>query len=150
LIHIKIVEMFAWLDVDQGAMARCRIPWRHMSQTTLLPVDQASALVLAGAAEISAAGIVSRTLVQSPELRVVLFSFDQGQELTAHASKRRALVQVLSGACDFFFNDNWSRLEAGTLLHMPPDHPHAVRAARGPFTMLLTLGTDTAPKSISL
>lgn len=121
-----------------------------MSQITLLPSDQASALVLANAAEISAAGIVSRTLVQSPELRVVLFSFDQGQELTAHSSKRRALVQVLSGACEFFFNGNWSRLEAGTLLHMPPDHPHAVRAGHGPFTMLLTLGADAAAKSVSL
>ncbi len=116
----------------------------HMRQTTLLPTDQAGALVLAGAADVSAAGIVSRTLVQSAELRVILFSFDQGQELTAHSSRRRALVQVLSGACDFFFNGNWSRLEAGTLLHVPPGHPHAVRAAHGAFTMLLTLGTETS------
>jgi quercetin dioxygenase-like cupin family protein len=121
-----------------------------MSQTTLLATDQASALVLKDVAEVSAAGIVSRTLVQSPELRVVLFSFDQGQELTAHSSKRRALVQVLSGACDFFFNGTWSRLEAGALLHMPPEHPHAVRASHGAFTMLLTLGSETAAKISSL
>ncbi|MCU0793835.1 MAG: cupin domain-containing protein [Opitutaceae bacterium] len=117
-----------------------------MSQTTLLPTDQAGALVLAGAAEVSPAGIVSRTLVQSAELRVILFSFDQGQELTAHSSRRRALVQVLSGACDFFFNGNWTRLEAGMLLHLPPEHPHAVRASHGPFTMLLTLGAEASPK----
>jgi quercetin dioxygenase-like cupin family protein len=121
-----------------------------MSHTTLLPTDEASAIALAGAAGISAAGIVSRTLVQSAELRVVLFSFDQGQELTAHTSKRRALVQVLSGACDFFFNGMWSRLEAGTLLHMPPEHPHAVRASHGAFTMLLTLGSEAAAKIFSL
>jgi len=117
-----------------------------MSHTTLMPTDQASALVLTESAAMSSAGIVSRTLVQSPELRVVLFSFDQGQELTAHTSRRRALVQVLSGACEFFFNGDWRRLEAGALLHMPPDHPHAVRAAHGPFTMLLTLGTEQAAK----
>ncbi|ATC63538.1 cupin [Nibricoccus aquaticus] len=117
-----------------------------MSHTTLLPTTDAAAITLAGAAEISAAGIVSRTLVQSAELRVVLFSFDQGQELTGHSSKRRALVQVLSGACDFFFNGQWTRLEAGALLHMPPDHPHAVRASHGPFTMLLTLGAEQAAK----
>ncbi len=121
-----------------------------MNHTTLLPTTEASAIALAGAAETSSAGIVSRTLLQSPELRVVLFSFDQGQELTAHSSKRRALVQVLSGACDFLFNGNWSRLEAGMLLHMPPDHPHAVRASHGPFTMLLTLGADAAAKISSL
>jgi quercetin dioxygenase-like cupin family protein len=121
-----------------------------MSQTTLLPIDQANALVLADVADVSPAGIVSRTLVQSPEVRVVLFSFDRGQELTSHTSRRRALVQVLSGACEFFFNGNWSRLDAGMLLHLPPDHPHAVRAAHGPFVMLLTLGADVAAKSISL
>ena len=121
-----------------------------MSHTTLLPADRASAIVLAEASEVSMAGIVSRTLVQSPELRVVLFSFDQGQELTAHTSKRRALVQVLSGACEFFFNDTWTLLDAGMALHMPPGHPHAVRAAHGPFTMLLTLGAEGAAKTVSL
>ncbi len=117
-----------------------------MSHTTLLPTNEAATIALAGAAEISAAGIVSRTLVQSAELRVVLFSFDHGQELTTHTSKRRALVQVLSGACDFFFNGAWTRLEAGALLHMPPEHVHAVKASHGAFTMLLTLGADAAGK----
>jgi quercetin dioxygenase-like cupin family protein len=121
-----------------------------MSPTTLLPADRASALALKSVTEISAAGIVSRTLVQSPELRVVLFSFDQGQELTAHTSKRRALVQVLSGACEFLFNGEWTRLDAGMLLHMPPEHPHAVRASQGPFTMLLTLGAEPTAKISNL
>ena len=120
-----------------------------MSKTTLLPADEAATLMLHGAAEVSAAGIVSRTIVQSAEMRVVLFSFDRGQELTTHTSKRRALVQVLSGACDFFFNDRWERLEAGALLHMPPEHVHAVKAAHGPFTMLLTLGAETTAKNFS-
>jgi hypothetical protein len=29
-------------------------------------------------------------------------------------------------------------------LHLPPNHPHAVRAAAGPFSMLLTLGAEPA------
>ena len=53
-------------------------------------------------------------------------------------------MQVLAGACDFFFAGQWQRLEAGTLLHLPPAHPHAVRAGAGAFTMLLTLGTEPA------
>ena len=36
----------------------------------------------------------------------------------------------------------WQRLEAGMFLHMPPNHPHAVRAGAGPFSMLLTLGAE--------
>lgn len=115
-----------------------------MSHPTLLPAERAQALALADVAQSSVAGIVSRTVLQTPELRVVLFSFAEGQEITSHTSRRRAMVQVLEGACDFFYMDAWHRLAAGTVLHLPPDHPHAVRAATGPFSMLLTLGSEAA------
>src|SRR3954471_20352442 len=113
-----------------------------MSQASLIPTDAAQSLALADAVQISSAGIVSRTLVQTPELRTVLFAFDGGQELTSHTSRRRALVQVLTGACDFFFSGAWHRLESGALVHLPPSHPHAVRAGAGAFTMLLTLAGE--------
>jgi quercetin dioxygenase-like cupin family protein len=115
---------------------------------TLLDADRAEALVLAQAVQHSAAGIVSRTVLQSPELRVVLFAFAEGQELTLHSSRRRALVQILEGSCLFFYNEQWQRLAAGTVLHLPPNHPHAVKAASGSFSMLLTLGTETNPSPI--
>jgi len=115
-----------------------------MSQRTLLAIDEAQALKLDDAVQVSPSGIVSRTVLQSPETRVVLFTFAEGQELTTHTSKRRAIVQVLDGACDFHFAGKWQRLEAGTLLHLPPNHPHAVRASSGPFSMLLTLGNEAA------
>src|ERR1044071_6311382 len=115
-----------------------------MAQRTLLPSDQAQALQLGDAVQISPSGVVSRTVVQSPEVRVVLFTFADGQELTTHTSRRRAIVQILDGACDFLFAEKWQRLEAGALLHMPPNHPHAVRASAGPFSMLLTLGAEAA------
>ena len=111
-----------------------------MNPRTLLSADEAQTLELAAAVQTSAAGIVSRTVLQTPELRVVLFAFAEGQELTGHSSKRRAVVQVLSGECEFQFNGAWTRLAAGTLLHLPPGHPHAVRAHAGAFSMLLTLG----------
>ena len=115
-----------------------------MSQSTLLPTDEAQALKLAEAVQVSSSGIVSRTLLQTPETRVVLFTFADGQELTSHTSRRRAIVQILDGACDFQFAGKWQRLEAGTLLHLPPNHPHAVRANAGSFSMLLTLGAEAA------
>jgi quercetin dioxygenase-like cupin family protein len=113
-----------------------------MSQKALIAATEAQAIQLAETAQVSPSGIVSRTLLQSPEARVVLFTFADGQELTAHTSKRRALVQILEGACDFFFAGRWQRLTAGMFLHLPPDHPHAVRAGAGAFSMLLTLGAD--------
>ena len=113
-----------------------------MNPRTLLCSDEARVLELASAAQTSTAGIVSRTVLQTPELRVVLFAFAEGQELTGHSSRRRALVQILTGECEFQFNGAWTRLAAGALLHLPPEHPHAVRAQAGPFSMLLTLGAE--------
>lgn len=118
-----------------------------MSQPSLIPADAAQALVLSETFQVSSAGIVSRTLLQTPELRMVLFAFDAGQELTSHTSRRRAVVQVLSGVCDFFFSGAWHRLETGALLHLPPSHPHAVRAGAGAFTMLLTLAAEPSSSS---
>lgn len=122
----------------------------RMSQTTLIEPNEAQALRLSEAAQEAAAGIVSRTVLQTPEARVVLFTFADGQELTSHTSRRRALVQILQGTCDFFFAGKWQQLATGTFLHLPPGHPHAVRATAGAFSMLLTLGAEpVAATSIS-
>src|SRR5689334_4551782 len=115
-----------------------------MAQASLLTSDDAAAITLSETAQSSASGIVSRTLLQTPEIRVVLFTFAEGQELTLHTSRRRAVVQILTGACDFFFGGKWQRLETGAFLHLPPDHPHAVRAGAGTFSMLLTLAAESA------
>lgn len=113
-----------------------------MKHLTLLPSDAAQALSLADAVQTSDAGIVSRTVLQTAGLRVVLFSFAEGQELTTHTNTRRAVVQMLSGECEFFHSGEWHRFAAGTLLHLPPGHPHGVRATAGAFSMLLTLGAE--------
>lgn len=122
-----------------------------MESHALLPRDAAQSLQFADAINTSSSGIVSRTVLQSPEMRVVLFSFDTGQELTAHTNRHRALIHVLDGTCEFFFNNEWRRMNAGEFLHMPPGHPHAVRAAFGPFSMLLTLGmrlNEATPQAV--
>lgn len=113
-----------------------------MKSGATLNLDTASVLDLSRAAKYAPDSIVSRTLLKTPSLQVTLFAFSEGQELTPHTNQRRALVQVVEGRCDFLFGGKWQRLEAGALLHLPPDHPHAVRAA-GPFKMLLTLATES-------
>lgn len=114
-----------------------------MSQRTLLATDLPQSLVLGEAAQTADSGIVSRTIIKTPEMHVVLFAFAEGQELTTHTNRRRAIVQILSGSCEVFFAERWHSLTAGILLHLPPNVPHAVRANTGPFSMLLTLGADT-------
>ena len=94
--------------------------------------------------QFAANGIVSRTLLRTENMRVVLFGFSAGQELTEHTSTQHALVQVLSGECDFSLGDKWHHLKAGDLLYMPPNLRHGVKATTQ-FSMLLTLSKPGAP-----
>ncbi|HUG12230.1 MAG TPA: cupin domain-containing protein [Opitutaceae bacterium] len=121
-----------------------------MKSTSLLPIESALAIHLPDVTQTPPAGIVSRTVLQSPEIRVVHFSFAEGQELTSHTNRRRVLVHVLDGECEFFFDGEWRRLGAGALLHLPPNDPHAVRASFGPFSMLLTFAAETGASSENL
>jgi len=109
-----------------------------MNEQPLVKTDEGQVLNLAQETQFAPNGIVSRTLLKSPNARVVLFGFAQGQELTEHTSPHRALVQILSGECEFALGSQWHKLKAGDWLHMPPHLPHAVRATQA-FSMLLTL-----------
>ena len=83
-------------------------------------------------------GIVSRTVLRTSNSRVVLFGFTEGQELTEHTSTQHALIQILSGECEFSLGGKPRTMKCGELLYMPPNLPHAVRATKQ-FSMLLTL-----------
>jgi quercetin dioxygenase-like cupin family protein len=92
-------------------------------------------------------GIVSRTLLRTENMRVVLFGFSPGQELTEHTSTQHALVQVLSGECEFSLGDQCHHLKTGALLYMPPNLRHAVKATTQ-FSMLLTLSKPEAKAAL--
>lgn len=108
--------------------------------TALLPSDQAAVCPLLTPAQSVVHGIVSQAVLTVPGLRLTLFRFAVGQELSEHATPARALVQVLAGACEFTFPDRRQRLVTGDLLHMPPKLPHSVRALED-LTILVTQAT---------
>jgi quercetin dioxygenase-like cupin family protein len=109
-----------------------------MSEQPLIDIKQEKILSLAQETQFAANGIVSRTLLRAPGARVVLFGFAEGQELTEHTSTQHALVQVLSGECEFLLSGKAHNLKTGDFLYMPPNVPHALKATRQ-FSMLLTL-----------
>ena len=111
---------------------------RRMNERPLIDSTEAKILSLPDETQFVANGIVSRTLLRTPTTRVVLFGFAEGQELSEHTSTAQALIQVLSGSCEFSVDGKPHSLKAGDLLHMPPNVPHAVRATEK-FSMLLTL-----------
>ena len=108
-----------------------------MSAGALLPADRAGVCPLLAPAPSVAHGIVSQAVLTAPGLRVTLFHFAAGQELSEHTSTARALVQVLAGSCHFTLPEGARLLKAGDLLHLPPGLPHAVSAVED-LTLLLT------------
>lgn len=109
-----------------------------LSKQPLIDAAEAKVISLAAETQFAANGIVSRTVLQTPNARTVLFGFAAGQELSEHTSTQHALIQILSGQCEFFLGDKPHILKTGDLLYMPPDMPHAVKAHED-CSMLLTL-----------
>ena len=109
-----------------------------MNEQPLIDASREHVFSLAAETQFAPNGIVSRTLLRTPGGRVTLFGFDAGQELTEHTSTQHALVQVLSGSCEFALAGKWQTLKSGDALSMPPGLAHAVKATER-FAMLLTL-----------
>jgi quercetin dioxygenase-like cupin family protein len=109
-----------------------------MNEKPLIDVATEKIVSLAEETKFAPNGIVSRTLLSTPNSRVVLFGFAEGQELTEHTSTQHAMIQMLSGECEFSLGGKPRTLKAGDLLYMPPNLPHAVKATKQ-FSMLLTL-----------
>ena len=109
-----------------------------MSEQPLLDAKSDKVISLAQETQFAPNGIVSRTLLKTPTARVVLFGYAEGQEMTEHTSTQHALVQVLSGECEFLLAGKPHNLKPGDFLHMPPNLPHALKATTQ-FSMLLTL-----------
>jgi quercetin dioxygenase-like cupin family protein len=109
-----------------------------MSEKPLIDVAQEKILSLVDETKFAANGIVSRTLLRTANSRVVLFGFAEGQELTEHTSTQSAVIQILSGECEFSLGGKPHAAKAGDMIYMPPNLPHAIRATKQ-FSMLLTL-----------
>lgn len=82
--------------------------------------------------------IVSRTVYNGDGLRIVLFAFAPGQELTEHTSTREAIIHVLEGEGMITLGAEQVNAQAGTLIRMAPNLPHSVQA-HSPLRMLLTM-----------
>lgn len=109
-----------------------------MSESPLIDPASDKIVSLAEETKFAPNGIVSRTLLRTETTRVVLFGFAEGQELTEHTSTQQAVVQILSGECEFSLAGQAHPAKAGDLIYMPPNLRHAVKATKS-FSMLLTL-----------
>jgi quercetin dioxygenase-like cupin family protein len=88
--------------------------------------------------EMPADGTMSRTLYQDERIKVVLFNFCAGQELSEHTASTPAIMHFLAGDADLKLGPDAVDANAGAWIHMPPQLPHSIRA-KTPVAMLLTL-----------
>ncbi len=114
-----------------------------MAEKPLILAGQEKIISLPAETQFADNGIVSRTLLRTENSRVVLFGFSAGQELTEHTSTQHAIIQILTGECEFSLAGRPHHLKAGDLLYMPPNLRHAVKAST-PFSMLLTFSKPEA------
>ena len=82
--------------------------------------------------------VVSKTLAQNPAVSVPLFSFDQGEEISTHASEGDAFVTCLDGVGQITIDGQDYLLREGESIVMPAGHPHAVYG-KEQFKMLLVV-----------
>jgi quercetin dioxygenase-like cupin family protein len=93
---------------------------------------------LARQIEVPADGTLSRTIHQDERLKVVLFAFSAGQELSEHTASTPAIMHFLSGEADVTLGAEKATASAGTWIHMAAELRHSIRT-KTPAVMLLSL-----------
>lgn len=88
--------------------------------------------------EIPKDATLSRTIHQDGRVKVVLFAFAGGQELSQHTAAVPAIVQILQGEARVMVDGEENELSVGSWLFMEANVPHAIYA-RTEVIMLLTM-----------
>src|ERR1035438_2205331 len=87
--------------------------------------------------EIPRDGTLSRTIHRDDYVKIVLFGFAGGQELSQHTAAVPAIVEILQGDARVTLDGEEKELSAGSLVYMEAKLSHAVYA-RTDVVMLLT------------
>jgi quercetin dioxygenase-like cupin family protein len=93
---------------------------------------------LASEVQIQEGGTISKTIYQDDGLKVVLFGFDAGQELSEHTAAVPAVLQFLDGDAKVTLGNETIDAGSGTFIHMAAHLPHSITANQ-PTKMLLML-----------
>ena len=78
--------------------------------------------------DIPAGSILSQTISDEPRLKVVLFAFAPGQELSAHTSAWPAALYVVEGKGELTLGEDTHSVSSGSWTFMPAQLVHSVRA----------------------
>ncbi len=93
---------------------------------------------LGGLVEYQAGSIVSKTIVDKETGTVTLFAFSEGEGLSEHTAPFDAMVHVIDGQAEVMISGQQYHLEAGEMIIMPANEPHAL-SALVEFKMILVM-----------
>ena len=82
---------------------------------------------------------VSKTLYQDDHVKVVLFGFGAGQELSEHTASVPAMLHFLGGDAIVSLGTDTLEAKEGTFVHMPAHLPHAITAVSDTRMLLVML-----------
>ncbi len=88
--------------------------------------------------DMPADGILSRTILDNPSVRFVLFYFAAGQELSEHTAAFPAVIHVLAGEARLELGGDVKAAHPGSIAYMTVGLRHAI-FAQTPVIMLLQL-----------
>ena len=83
-------------------------------------------------------GILSRTLYSDDVVKVVLFGFDAGQELSEHTASMPAILHFLQGDARLTMGGDTMEVKTGAWVFMAPNLAHSIDA-KTPVVMLVQL-----------
>ena len=91
----------------------------------------------------TAQGIASRVLARTAAGNITLFAFDGGEELSEHTAPFDALVLTLSGVLTLTIGGREVSTSQQTVVLLPANVPHAVRAQTASRMLLIMLRQDS-------
>ena len=103
----------------------------------------AEATNVSGLSQVVDDAIVSRIIMKNSVGNVTLFAFSAGQELSKHSAPFDALVHLIEGQAIIVIDETEHVVEAGEMILMPANIPHAVRAEQD-FKMVLIMLKDSS------
>ncbi|MGA9396711.1 MAG: cupin domain-containing protein [Anaerolineaceae bacterium] len=82
--------------------------------------------------------ILSKALTTTDKVKVTVFGFATGQELTEHTAAYPAILHFLAGEADLTLGKDKIQATTGSWAYMPAKLPHSL-VAKTPVTMLLIM-----------
>jgi len=83
--------------------------------------------------------ILSSTLLKDSKVKVLLFRFAAGQELSAHTAAVPAMLQFVAGEAELQLGDQQQKASPGTFVYMPAKLEHSVKAITETVMLLILL-----------